>query len=259
MNLKKEEFKQFRVLVIGDTCEDIFQYGNIKRLCPEAPVPIFNPTYKKLNPGMASNVVANFVALGLNVDIITNLEYVSKTRLMDERTNQMIVRIDENDNISRINKNLINSISSNFYNGLFYDAIIISDYDKGFLKEEDIKLICDNNSNVFIDTKKILDDWCKNSSFIKINNIEFEYTEYTIKNLNIDDKLIVTYRDKGSKYLDEWFPVEKVEIKDVSGAGDTFLAGLVSEYLLTKDIRKSIVFAQQCATLVVQKQGVSTI
>ena len=59
--------------------------------------------------------------------------------------------------------------------------------------------------------------------------------------------------------MDEWFPVEKVEIRDVSGAGDTFLSGLVSEYLLTKDIKKSIIFAQQCATIVVQKPGVSTI
>jgi hypothetical protein len=47
--------------------------------------------------------------------------------------------------------------------------------------------------------------------------------------------------------------------KDVSGAGDTFLSGLVVEYIRTKDIEKSIIFAQQCATVVVQKKGVSTI
>ena len=31
------------------------------------------------------------------------------------------------------------------------DAIVISDYDKGFLNEEDIQWICENNNNVFID------------------------------------------------------------------------------------------------------------
>ena len=52
---------------------------------------------------------------------------------------------------------------------------------------------------------------------------------------------------------------KKVSIKDVSGAGDTFLSGLVVEYIKTKDIRKAILFAQKCATIVVQKLGVSTI
>ena len=139
------------------------------------------------------------------------------------------------------------------------DAIVISDYDKGFLEEGDISEICERNRNVFLDTKKILGSWCEAASFIKINNFEFEKTEYSTRSLDIDNKLVVTYRDKGAKYLEEWFPVEKVKIKDVSGAGDTFLSGLVSEYLLTEDIRKSIVFAQQCATVVVQKSGVSTI
>jgi D-beta-D-heptose 7-phosphate kinase/D-beta-D-heptose 1-phosphate adenosyltransferase len=55
------------------------------------------------------------------------------------------------------------------------------------------------------------------------------------------------------------YPVEKVQIRDVSGAGDTFLSGLVAEYVLTNNIEKSILFAQQCATVVVQKPGVSTI
>lgn len=259
MILKKQDFRKFNVLIIGDSCDDIFQYGEIKRLCPEAPVPVFNPTHKKINPGMASNVVANLIALGINTNLLTNKEQIAKTRIMDDRTNQMIVRIDENDISSRIESSIINSIKNNIYNEKKYDAIIISDYDKGFLYEEDIYNICNNNTNVFIDTKKILGDWCKNSTFIKINNIEYEHTEYTIKNLDIEDKLIVTYRDKGARYLDEWFPVEKVEIRDVSGAGDTFLSGLVSEYLLTNDIKKSIIFAQQCATIVVQKPGVSTI
>ena len=55
------------------------------------------------------------------------------------------------------------------------------------------------------------------------------------------------------------FPVEEVPVKDVSGAGDTFLSGLVVEYLRTNDIEKAIIFAQECTTRVVQKLGVSTI
>ena len=55
------------------------------------------------------------------------------------------------------------------------------------------------------------------------------------------------------------FPVKEVSVRDVSGAGDTFLAGLVVKYIETNDIRKSIKFAQECATVVVQKHGVATL
>jgi sugar/nucleoside kinase (ribokinase family) len=47
-----------------------------------------------------------------------------------------------------------------------------------------------------------------------------------------------------------------VEVKDVSGAGDTFLAGLVSTFIHTKDIDKSIKFANKCATEAVSQKGV---
>ena len=32
-----------KILVIGDSCTDIFIYGECNRICPEAPVPVFNP------------------------------------------------------------------------------------------------------------------------------------------------------------------------------------------------------------------------
>ena len=41
------------ILVIGDSCIDIFIYGDIDRVCPEAPVPVFKPTSQTENPGMA--------------------------------------------------------------------------------------------------------------------------------------------------------------------------------------------------------------
>ena len=61
------------------------------------------------------------------------------------------------------------------------------------------------------------------------------------------------------EHLGEKYPVKEAQVKDLSGAGDTFLAGLVKKYIETKDISKSIRFANQCATVVVQKRGVSTL
>jgi sugar/nucleoside kinase (ribokinase family) len=53
--------------------------------------------------------------------------------------------------------------------------------------------------------------------------------------------------------------VDRVEIKDTSGAGDTFLAGLVYEYMASGDIHKAMEFANRCATKVVQMKGVNVI
>ena len=35
------------ILVIGDSCKDVFIYGDIERISPEAPVPVFKPTHEE--------------------------------------------------------------------------------------------------------------------------------------------------------------------------------------------------------------------
>ena len=54
-----QQQKQFRILLIGDDCQDVYQYGIIDRLSPEAPVPVFIPGKKETKPGMAGNVAKN--------------------------------------------------------------------------------------------------------------------------------------------------------------------------------------------------------
>jgi D-beta-D-heptose 7-phosphate kinase/D-beta-D-heptose 1-phosphate adenosyltransferase len=246
-----------KIIVIGESCKDVFVYGNCNRLSPEAPVPVMIPIDVKDNLGMSGNVVKNIQVLDSKVNIIHwhQKESITKTRYVEKKSNHMFLRVDEGEeNITPFELNIskTNAIRN-------VDGVIISDYDKGFLEEEDIEFICKNNSNVFIDTKKILGKWCVNASFIKINHVEYQHTEYTIHELGIEDKMIITLSSKGCQHKGKIYPVEKVQIRDVSGAGDTFLSGLVAEYVLTKDIEKSIPFAQQCATVVVQKPGVSTI
>ena len=67
------------------------------------------------------------------------------------------------------------------------------------------------------------------------------------------------FTQKTFRYKNDIFPVDEVSVKDVSGAGDTFISGLVVEYIKTKDIKKAINFAQECTTKVVQKIGVVTV
>jgi sugar/nucleoside kinase (ribokinase family) len=53
--------------------------------------------------------------------------------------------------------------------------------------------------------------------------------------------------------------VNKAEVKDTSGAGDSFMAALCIKFLETKDIYESIKFANSCASEVVRHRGVTTI
>ena len=57
------------ITVIGELCNDVFVYGDTKRLSPEAPVPVLNPKYTEVNNGMAGNVVENLRALNKDLKV----------------------------------------------------------------------------------------------------------------------------------------------------------------------------------------------
>ena len=243
------------ILVIGDSCRDVFVYGDCKRICPEAPVPVFNPCYTTKNPGMASNVSRNLESLGSEVELITNTGQMNKTRFVEKNSNQMLVRVDDIDKVESLQLKDIEQLPWDKYK-----AVVISDYNKGFLSKEIIRFIATKHPLTFLDTKKLLGDWAENISFIKINEFEHKKNFERLPNYPfILDKMIVTIGSKGCKYKNKIYSVPEVSVKDVSGAGDTFLAGLVTNYLKHNNIEQAIKFANECATIVVQKRGVTTL
>jgi bifunctional ADP-heptose synthase (sugar kinase/adenylyltransferase) len=243
-----------KILVIGDSCQDVFIYGKCERLSPDAPVPVMIPMRTKKMGGMALNVYENIKSLGIDANIVTNKKKITKTRYIDEVSNQQILRVDsEKNGYDRINE--IGKIDFKVY-----DAVIISDYNKGFLHYDDIEYICNNHELVFIDTKKIINEKFKNCKFIKINEKEFTDNMKQSNYLNsILEKLIITLGSKGTKHKEKIYPVQKVEIKDMVGAGDTFISVFTYKFILTNSIVESIRFANECATIIVQHKGVNKI
>ena len=239
------------VLVIGESCRDIFIYCDANRLCPDVPVPVLNIVNQTENGGMAKNVHRNILTRIESCDILTNTDWinVTKTRYVHNASNHMFFRVDSPNNIGKINLNEVD------YD---YKLIVISDYDKGFLSESDIQTICENHDNVFIDSKKILGDWASKAKFIKINDYEYKRSEKFISD-ELKSKIIHTMGGDGCRYQNKVYKVNKVDVKDTSGAGDSFLAGLVIEYLKSNDIEKSINFANKCASEVVKHRGVTVI
>jgi len=217
----------------------------VDRLSPEAPVPIFQVSHEEQRHGMAANVRANLERLGCAVGVITGNTSV-KTRLIDQRSKQHIVRVDAD----------AESEPAVIFNEIFeeYDAVVVSDYNKGTVTYEVLEQIQQNfDGPVFVDTKKT--DLARLDGFIvKINALE--YSRVISRCMD----LIVTQGGNGAVYysdgVEHHYPGQVVEVSDVTGAGDTFLAALAYQYLVTNRIKPSIEFAIRASAVTVQHFGV---
>ena len=245
-----QQQKQFKILLIGDSCIDEYVYGICERLNPEAPVPILKFNRKETTKGMAWNVRANLMSFGLSVYILTNKEEIIKTRYIDEKSNQQILRVDDESICELIpyNQPFHKRSTTDPSSDDWYDALVISDYDKGFLTIEKIfELVEWFEGPVFIDSKKT--KLPKKSCYVKINEDEYKKLDNPSKNF------IVTKGGKGVEYKGKLYPAEKVNVFDVVGAGDTFLSALVYFYLLYGKIEDAIPYANKAAAVAVQNFG----
>jgi len=254
------------ILVIGESCHDMFHYGNVDRLSPEAPIPILSDIETISNDGMAKNVYNNLKRMirvhdkYFKIDLITSQYSPKKERYVDRKSNHYFIRVDEPNQydtfeFSKSNLSLIKKA----------DYIIISDYNKGFLSPVQIHEICiykKNKCKVFIDTKKIINPTNYGYiDFFKMNSDEWDKNVNAVQDVieTYTSKIIVTHGSMGAVYNGKHYKTTMVVSMDVSGAGDTFIAGLVFEYAQSKDIEKSIIFANEMANIVVSKKGVSII
>jgi rfaE bifunctional protein kinase chain/domain len=179
-----ELFKKKKVLVLGDVMLDQYSYGVVRRMSPEAPVPVLYKTDGKFVPGGAANVANNLASLGVKVavsgvvgndDSAKKLIGLLKTRgvncdlIIKDRGRpttlkhrlvsgtQQIVRLDteSNKDVSRqISNKLLQEIKKKIKK---YDTIILSDYAKGYFTKEFtskiISLAKKNRIPVFADIK----------------------------------------------------------------------------------------------------------
>ncbi len=170
-----EGFKNIKAVVVGDVMVDAYVWGDVKRISPEAPVPIINTTGKEYRLGGAANVALNLHALGVkpvlcavigadpegsrfierlqlrkigNEGIIksNSRPTTMKTRVLSGY--QHIVRIDsETDKLLTTNEEdlLLEKVFDNLVDA---DVIIFEDYDKGTLTKRIIsKIIQRANEN----------------------------------------------------------------------------------------------------------------
>lgn len=241
--MNTQQQTQFKILLLGDNCIDVYQYGTVDRISPEAPVPVFKYSHKEQRAGMAGNVNNNLKALGCSVNYLHS-QTSMKTRLIDSRSKQQMIRIDDDVTATPITFDA--AIPD------VYDAVVISDYNKGTISYELMEeIIATVKCPVFIDTKKT-DLERLQGAWVKINELEYSKIKSECSGL------IVTRGSRGAEVIHHKItcPAVNVEVVDVTGAGDTFLAALAYQYIDTGDIKKSVQFAIQASAVTVQHLGV---
>lgn len=216
--------KSYKVLVIGDACIDAYIHTHkINRENPEALAPIMalkeTKGYEERD-GMALNVAKCLTNLGFKVRIITGANRSVKFRIVDDTTGEQILRIDS-DKVSEA----VDQYNSDI-DWINYDAVVISDYNKGSVSLDTLKYVADNfKGPKFLDTKKkdIGDLWPH--FIVKINEPE----SYDYVSPMTPDSIITMGADGAVKagITHKVYPPLLVPEVDVCGAGDAFLAGLV--------------------------------
>ena len=208
--------KTKNILVIGDVMLDRYFNGKVKRISPEAPVPVFRKTSEYCVPGGASNVATNLVAAGQKTYVAgiigddangkslcslleqknINTDYMEvgfrettvKTRFMAD-SRQQVLRLDvENEEPIDVEfaNAFISKIRPQIQQGKF-NLIVLSDYNKGFLTEyliQNIISICnDCGLKVLIDVKGNNFKKYANAFLIKPNKKEL----HDLTGMHVDD------------------------------------------------------------------------
>ena len=158
--LRISDIKSKKILVIGDVMLDKYFLGEVKRISPEAPVPVFRKRSERSVLGGAANVAANLVAAKQTVSVMSiigdddegkiinqyfcdqeidssliitiNRETTVKTRFLASN-NQQVLRLDSEDT-TPISKEECSKLLSMLMDRISdFDVILLSDYLKGLL------------------------------------------------------------------------------------------------------------------------------
>jgi rfaE bifunctional protein kinase chain/domain len=198
-----EQFKNKKILILGDVMLDKYIWGDVSRISPEAPVQIVNVTRESYVPGGAANVANNIAALSAKSFIVgvvgndnTKKELIKELEkrnvdvnglIIDEnkRTIRKVRVFGRNQQLLRFDYEKKGYVDANTENSIFdfvskkldeIDAIIISDYAKGTitknLMEKLIALCKEKNKIVVIDPKPKHKGFYKNATLITPNHKE---------------------------------------------------------------------------------------
>jgi D-glycero-beta-D-manno-heptose-7-phosphate kinase len=232
-----EDFRNRKIIIVGDVMVDEYLWGQVTRISPEAPVPVVACDKREYRMGGAANVAINIKSLGaepIMCSVIGNDEIgkiyrsLLKKRGMSEKgilesdnrittvktrvigNHQQLLRVDQEvtDFIHPdLEKELLQIIERIIDNEKI-DAIIFQDYDKGVLTpliiEMVTKLAIKNNIPTLVDPKKRSFSLYKNVTLFKPNFKELvEGMNVSLKKSDIEGIAVQASKlhEMGIKYV----------------------------------------------------------
>lgn len=281
-------FRNKKILCIGDVMLDRYIYGDVNRISPEAPIPVFSTKNEESMLGAAGNVAKNIAAFGATVEfysvvgddkygmeikkllskennilsfLTTSGETTVKTRYV--ACGQQLMRID-NDHLS---------VPVEIPGTDNFDAVIVSDYDKGaceLIDVSSIKVPC------IVDTKSWLGNY-KGAMVVTPNLGELaDSVDWFRQDDNDDDvikaaseiqlnhnikNVLVTRASKGMTLVNggvRHITSTAKEVFDVVGAGDTVAAVMALGLATGLTVYESAIIANVAGGIVVGKRGTAT-
>ena len=300
-----EAFAGKRVLVAGDLMLDRYWSGAVDRISPEAPVPIVRKASAFAVPGGAANTACNVAALGARVTLFgvtgrdeaaTELREMLAQRGIDcahisadaarpttvklriVAHDQQIVRIDEEDTApidASLGEEAIERAAGVMAQ---VDAVVISDYAKGFATAQVLKGIIAAAQRrakpVVVDPKGSDCERYQGAAVLKPNRAELAVltgqpthnhdetmaAARRLMQMMAPAAIVVTEGKDGMTLLrpespEEHFPSFAREVYDVTGAGDTALAALAMALAAGATLSDAVWLANLAAGLAVGEPG----
>ncbi|MBF0532325.1 MAG: D-glycero-beta-D-manno-heptose-7-phosphate kinase [Candidatus Omnitrophica bacterium] len=316
------KFAKKTVLVVGDVILDRYIQGHVSRISPEAPVPIVLEEKSFYLPGGAANVACNLAALGAKVvqigkigndfegkrlklelkrrqidvsGLLTdpNVPTITKTRVIAQH--QQVVRIDREKVGAPVSAVIMERITGLTRKKIAeIDAVIISDYGKGLIIPELVRMILTTALSfripVTVDPKVEHFSSYKGATCITPNRKE---TENAIRNIKIQDpngsklgllsdklktpedvdrtgeklldylkldSLLITLGEQGMKLFEKGrkpyaIDTKAQEVFDVTGAGDAVISTFTLALAAGANKRQAAELANLAAGIVVGRMG----
>lgn len=225
----KQEFNKKKILVLGDIMVDEYITGKVKRISPEAPVPVLDFRRRSMEAGGASNVAHNIAGLGaqvaiagvaanddagmwlrehflsLGIDIEGIVTQDGKPTTLKTRyatKGQQLLRVDREDARGITEETQQKILDYLYANVEALDAVVLSDYRKGVLENpefvREITRLCnEHHVLISIDSKSRNIFAFRDMDFVKPNNLELE--EAVGVRIEDDESLNLA----GKKYLEK--------------------------------------------------------
>jgi len=304
-----DEFRNKKILVVGDLMLDHYVEGDVSRISPEAPIQILNVNKERYVPGGAANTANNIsslrakaVVIGLIGNDETGKKLVSELKsrnidysniLIDEKRptiektrflgmNQQLLRVDnENtkyiDDVSgrKVVERILGIIKE-------IDALVISDYGKGFITEKlakaIIKISKDYKKPIIVDPKPQHAKFYKGATLItpnfkessEIAELKGENGDAFVEKVGskitkeLDVNVLITRGPKGMSIfeknkLPKHIPTKAKEVFDVSGAGDTVVATMALCLASGLSLEQAAHIGNHAAGIEVGKIGTATV